>query len=155
VSVTVLPSRKDVPGGLTPMLPWPKTVMERSTRSRNVAVTTLCPSRSRVAGLVEPERLPLQPAKPWPAAGVAVSVTVVPTGCTRPVGSVATLPSPSTTTSRLTKPAGRAVKVAVTERSPFMVIVVGLAEPVRSPLQPANWKPEAGMAVSVTTVPKA
>ena len=47
------------------------------------------------------------------------------------------------------------VNVAVTVRLALMVIVVGLADPLRSPLQPENWKPEAGVAVSVTTVPAA
>ena len=45
------------------------------------------------------------------------------------------------------------VKVAVTVRFTLIVIVVGLADPLRSPLQPEKTKPAAGVAVRVTTVP--
>ena len=43
---------------------------------------------------------------------------------------------------------GLAVKVAVTNLSPFMVMVVGLVVPVRSWLHPANEYPVIGVAVS-------
>ena len=46
-----------------------------------------------------------------------------------------------------------AVKVAVMFLLPVIVTASGLAVPVASPLQPVNWKPAAGVAVSVTTVP--
>jgi hypothetical protein len=46
------------------------------------------------------------------------------------------------------------VKVVVTVFAEFIVIVVGLAEPERAPLQPAKLEPVAGVAVRVTTVPE-
>ena len=45
------------------------------------------------------------------------------------------------------------MKVAVTVLLEFMVIVVGLVDPLKSPLQLENNHPESGVAVSVTTVP--
>ena len=47
------------------------------------------------------------------------------------------------------------VNVAVTALSLFMVTVAGLAVPVRSPLQPENTHPDAGVAVSCTVEPEA
>ena len=44
-------------------------------------------------------------------------------------------------------------KVAVTALLPFMVTVCGLAPSARSPLQPANSYPKAGVAVSKTWSP--
>jgi hypothetical protein len=45
------------------------------------------------------------------------------------------------------------VNVAVTLLLAFIVIDAGLVVPVRSPLQPENVYPLAGVAVSETTVP--
>src|SRR5215467_3799518 len=48
---------------------------------------------------------------------------------------------------------GTCTKVAVTDLLASIVIVAGLAAPVRSPLHPANCHPAAGTAVRVTGVP--
>jgi hypothetical protein len=47
------------------------------------------------------------------------------------------------------------VKVAVTNFAEFIVMVAGLEDPVRLPLQPLKVEPAAGAAVRVTTVPDA
>jgi hypothetical protein len=47
------------------------------------------------------------------------------------------------------------VKVAITDFAEFIVMVVGLAEPLRSPLHPVKLEPAAGVAVRVTIVPEA
>jgi hypothetical protein len=50
---------------------------------------------------------------------------------------------------------GSVVKVAATVFAPFIVIVAGLAFPVKAPLQPLNTQPASGLAVKVTTMPEA
>jgi hypothetical protein len=47
------------------------------------------------------------------------------------------------------------VNVAMTVLLALITIVAGFAVPARSPLQPENTKPAAGVAVSVTTLPEA
>ena len=44
-------------------------------------------------------------------------------------------------------------KLAETALDPFIVIVAGFDAPLRAPDQPANAKPAAGTAATVTTVP--
>ena len=46
-------------------------------------------------------------------------------------------------------------KLAITVLFAFIVICAGLAVPPRSPLQPMNVSPAAGVTVRVTTVPLA
>ena len=46
--------------------------------SANVAVMDLSASMDTLSGLAAPDASPLQPVKPKPVAGVAVSVTLVP-----------------------------------------------------------------------------
>jgi len=45
------------------------------------------------------------------------------------------------------------LKVAVTDRAPFIVTVQVVLGPVQLPLHPPNVDPLAALAVSVTTVP--
>ena len=71
------------------------------------------------------------------------------------MGLRVTVPEPLTVTFSVNGPPVTGANVAVTVLFAFIVMVVGFALPVRSPLQPENWKPAAGVAVSVTTVPDA
>src|SRR5262249_59300636 len=48
---------------------------------------------------------------------------------------------------------GSGVKLAVIDFSLSIVMMAGLSVPVRSPLQPSNRQPGAGVAVSGTLVP--
>src|SRR5438093_65856 len=67
----------------------------------NVAVTVLSPSMVTDTGLVVPVAAPLQPAKCQPAAGVAVSCTVLPWSSLAWSGLFATEPWPTVLTVRL------------------------------------------------------
>ena len=58
-------------------------------------------------------------------------------------------------TVRVSRPAGTNRKFAASVRSPVIATVMGLLPPVASPLHETNAKPEAGLAVTVTTVPLA
>jgi hypothetical protein len=63
------------------------------------------------------------------------------------------VPWPVTLVVSVNGPPVTCVNVAVTVRFALIVMVAGFVEPLRSPLQPENWKPLAGVAVNVTTVP--
>ena len=65
-----------------------------------VAVTALLLFIVIVAGLVEPDKLPLQPANVQPAAGTAVNVTTVPDVYEAWFGTLVTLPEPTVLTDR-------------------------------------------------------
>jgi hypothetical protein len=107
-----------------------------------------------------PEQAPPQPAKLEPAAGAAVSVTLVPWGNEAeqvapqliPPGLLVTVPWPLpffvTVSCRWTR-----AKVAVTVGSPLMVSVQVALVPEQAPPQPVKLEPASGAAVSVTLVP--
>jgi hypothetical protein len=126
----------------------------------NVAVTDVGLASAIVHAPV-PEQPAVQPAKTEPAAGVAESVTPVPTGKlaehvdpqAMPAGVLVTvpLPVPATLTVREVESLGTNVAVTVvvaaseTEHEPVP------AQP--PPLQPVNAEPAAAAAESVTVVP--
>jgi hypothetical protein len=128
-----------------------------SMRFANVAVTALLALIVRVQVPV-PVQSPLQPVNVEPVAGVAVSVTLVPSSYpfehVAPQlivpGELVTVPDPV--------PAFVTVRVRwitnVAVAALFALIVsVHVPVPLQSPLQPLNLEPEAGVAVSVTLVP--
>ncbi len=49
---------------------------------------------------------------------------------------------------------GNNENTAVAERSPWIVKLSGFTEPLAPPAQEENWKPEAGIAVRMTFVPR-
>ena len=57
------------------------------------------------------------------------------------------------TNSTVLLPGRRTLKFAVTLLFPFIVMVFGFTDPVRSPLQEPNVYPVLGVAVTVTAVP--
>jgi hypothetical protein len=63
------------------------------------------------------------------------------------------VPFPTTAIVSVYCMGGISTKCAVTDLFAFIVIEVGFAEPVTSPLQWSNNQPASGVAVSVTTVP--
>ena len=102
---------------------------------------------------------PCQPTKRDPSAGLAVSVTCVPTAKVElqlapqlmPTGLLVTMPLPAPT--KATESAAGASKRAVTVRlAPSVTVQVG-PELVSHPPQPVNTAPSAGLAVRVTWVP--
>lgn len=114
-----------------------------------------------------PEHAPPQPAKVEVEAGVAVSVTGVPSTktCAQvgpqliPAGAERIEPEPVPTFETVSVlyaggGGGFASKRAVTERL-ASVVSVQAPVPEQAPDQPANLDPAAGVAVSLTTVPKA
>jgi len=104
---------------------------------------------------------PLQPVKAEPAAGRAVSVTVVPLAKLAkqvapqsiPVGLLVTVPVPVPAVVMLSTKVG--VKVAVTVVAAETVTVHGSVPLHPPPVQPVKAEPAAGRAVSVTVVPLA
>src|SRR5262245_6557711 len=103
---------------------------------------------------------PFQPVKSEPAAGVAVSVTVVPfvnpkahvVPHVMPAGALATVPDPEPLLLTVSVKDCSA-NVAVTLWAALIVTVQAVAVPVQPPLQPVNVEPAAGAAVRVTAVP--
>src|SRR3990172_2274215 len=103
-----------------------------------------------------PEQGPPQARRDEPAPGAAVSVTEVPQEKSAshvaphvmPPGALVTVPLPLFVTVSLT---GRAEKVAVTDR---WVVIETLQPPVplHAPLQPSNFAPSAGDALTPTDV---
>jgi hypothetical protein len=109
-----------------------------------------------------PLQSPPHPAKTEPAAGVAVSVTDVPTGKaldeqvtpqSMPVVSLRTRPLP--VPERVTSSVGADTKVALTLRAALMLRVHVGSRPAQSPDQPLKKAPGPGVAVKVTGVPAA
>src|SRR5207249_736759 len=105
---------------------------------------------------------PLQALKMEPAAGVAVSVTVVPLAKLAvhiapqviPAGELVTVPLPVPAVLTVRAKVGTA-KVAVTVVAAQSVTVHGPVPEQPPPLQPLKVEPAAGVAVSVTAVPLA
>src|SRR5207245_11735789 len=99
---------------------------------------------------------PLQPVKTEPAAGLAVSVTVVPLAKLTvqvapqsiPVGLLVTVPVPMPVVVTVSTKVG--VKVAVTVVAEETVSVHGSVPLHPPPLQPVKAELAAGLAVSVT-----
>jgi hypothetical protein len=108
-----------------------------------------------------PPHEPLQPTNVEPAAGVAVSVTVVPllkfalhVGLQLiPLGTLVTVPVPVPFVETVSGNVESA-NDAVTD-SADVIVTTQLPVPLHAPLQPANTDPLAGTSVSVTTVPLA
>ena len=63
------------------------------------------------------------------------------------------MPVPDLSSMRKVEPPVLVVKLAVTLVLAFIVIVVVVLLPLAPPLQLVNVKPDAGVAVNVTTVP--
>src|SRR6056297_3279057 len=140
-------------------LPMPSP--SNSTRSSNpacsnVAVTERAWSMATTQGPV-PEQSPDQPTKFAPGAGCACSTTFsagrndalqAEAGQSMPAGVLVTAPGPLTATSS----GFVAMKLAETARGPSMEIVHA-PSPLQSPAQLSNANPDAGIAVSVTSVP--
>jgi hypothetical protein len=101
-----------------------------------------------------PVQAPDQPLNRKPGAGVSETFTTVP-DLYRPVaddGWAPIVPEPTTF-----KVSGNcwgcgSVKVAVTLLA-VSIVTLHAPLPVQAPDQPLNWKPAAGVAVNVTTVP--
>ena len=140
---------------------WLKLAVSKPSSNRcpaggfwvKVAVTVLALFMLMEVGFVLPVRSPLQPLKLQPETGLAVRVTIVPEAYVAWSGFLVTDPEPTMFTVKAYWSGGSCVKVAVTALLPFIVIVVGLVLPDKSPLHPLNVQPEAGLAVKVTTVP--
>src|SRR5439155_19544212 len=103
---------------------------------------------------------PVQPVKVEPAAGAAVSVTVVPYATlfgsvapqVMPAGALVTVPLPVPAGVTVSVKVG-SVKVAVTVVAAETVTVQVLVPEHPPPLQPVKVEPAAGAAVRVTAVP--
>ena len=117
------------------------------------AVTDLSPVIVTDAGFADPDTLPLQWSNNHPAAGVAVSVTIVPSSYVWVPADGLVDPLPSTAIVSVYCVGGACTKCAVTDLSPVIVTDVGFADPDTLPLQWSNNHPAAGVAVSVTIVP--
>src|SRR6185436_8235767 len=150
-----------MPAGLLVTVPEPAPLLvtESVTGSRlNVAVAEMA-VLTVTAQVPVPEHAPLQPANDEPAAGVAVSVLVVPgvTDCEQvapqlmPAGLLVTVPEPAPllVTESVT---GSRLKVAVTEVV-ALTVTAQVPVPEHAPLQPAKEEPAAGVAVRVIPVP--
>src|SRR6187402_1474134 len=107
-----------------------------------IAPTLVAADRLSVQSLV-PEQTPpvAQPVNLLPAAGVAISLTEVPSGSVSvqsvgqlmPAGEDTTVPFPVTTAFSAAVLTGVSVKVAVTSRA---AVMAGLQVPVPVPVQP-------------------
>ena len=154
-----------IPAGLLVMVPAPVPARETlktgsGTTALKVAVTDAFAVRVRLHGLV-PEQAPDQPLKVNPAAGVAVSVTLVPLANDAvqvvpqliPLGLLVTvpLPVPASVTVRTGWAATR-LNVAVTDTFALKV-TAHVAIPEQAPDHPAKVEPELGVGVRVTTDP--
>jgi hypothetical protein len=156
VSVTVVPSTKSkehVVPQLIPQelvtVPWPAPAVvtfSGAAATAKVAVTDRAWSTVTVHGPVPVHPAPVKPVKPLnvdPAAGVAVSVTVVPSAKSKehvvpqliPAGELVTVPWPAPAFVTLSAAVATA-KVAVTDRAWSTVTVHG---PV--PVHPTPEKP--------------
>jgi hypothetical protein len=119
---------------------------------------TLCAAFIVTRQLPKPLQAPLQPAKPQPSAGVAVSVTCVAgakfalhvDGQLIPAGELVTVPLPVTLTDNATF----CTNVAVTDAAAF-IVTEHPALPLQAPPQVLKVQPLAGVAVKVTGVPLA
>lgn len=150
-----------MPAGDDTTVPEPDRVTVSVTRAGvKTAVVDFAADIATVQVRAKPAQAPVQPEKTLLAAGVAVSVTLVPTGngATQvapqemPAGEDVTDPVPAPERATV-KFAVLRVKVAETLRAAVMVTVQVDAVPVQAPLQPAKLLPDAGTAVRVTDVP--
>jgi hypothetical protein len=163
----VEPPLQLMPAGLEVTLPEPPTVtcsVSIGTTGANVAPTVWAAFSviEQLAAL--PEQAPVQPDKAFPGEAVAVSVTTVPAlnDWLQPVdpplqlipaGLELTVPAPPTVTCSVSvcttfaneAPTGLVAVLSVTTHVGWV--------PEQAPVQPENAKPDAAVAVSVTTVP--
>jgi hypothetical protein len=169
VTVTLLANEAEqvdpqlIPAGLEVTVPLPRplllTVRLKNCRL-NVAVTDFAAFTATVHVAPETELQPVQLPKTEPAAGVAVSVTVVPFvyGCEQsapqliPAGLDVTVPPPAPALPTVSMKVGT-VKVAVTVFAAVMDTVHVAPDAVSQPFQLANVEPAAAAAVKVTVVP--
>jgi hypothetical protein len=152
VTVTLLANEAEqvdpqlIPAGLEVTVPLPRplllTVRLKNCRL-NVAVTDFAAFMATVHVAPETELQPVQLPKTEPAAGVAVSVTVV---------LDVTVPPPAPALPTVSMKVGT-VKVAVTVFAAVMDTVHVAPDAVSQPFQLANVEPAAAAAVKVTVVP--
>src|SRR5436305_412077 len=170
VSVTTVPSASDaeqvvphsMPAGelVTVPDPEPPRVTESvCTVCANVAVTVWSAPSVTTQGFV-PEQAPLQPVNVEPAAGVAVSVTTVPSASAAEQVAPQAIAAGELVTVPLPAPAGLTVNVCMI--SVNVAVAVWSAPRVTThvpvpeqppPLQPVQVEPAAAVAVRVTAVP--
>ena len=155
----------EMPAGLLVTVPLPVPALETVSDGSppfvvNVAVTVVSAVRVTTQVPVPEQPPPLQPVKVEPAAGVAVSVTVVPLAKVEEQVAPQVMPAGELETEPVPVPAlltvsvrGMRVNVAVTDVAAVRVttqVPVPLQPP---PDQPVKLEPVSGVAVSVTAVP--
>jgi 3D (Asp-Asp-Asp) domain-containing protein len=161
-AVQVVP--QSMPAGTEPTVPEPfLATVSAKLCSVKVAVTFLAAS---IVTLQDPApvQAPLQPVNVDPVAGVAVSKTAVGESklCTQvdpqliPVGDDVTVPDPvpDGVTVRANLLGGWAAKMAITLVTAPTLMTHGAVPVHPAPDQPEKSQPVAGVAVSVTDVPK-
>ncbi|MFO1213819.1 MAG: hypothetical protein U1E72_04325 [Burkholderiaceae bacterium] len=158
VSITLVPSPKgalqvlpqSMPTGCERTAPPPASVTLSVRCTAGAGANTTFTLRAWLIVTVQlvpaPVQAPPQPLSTWPAAGVALSTTLVlaakgalqvlpqsmPAGCERSV------PLPLTLTPSVKLDGGGALKLAVTVRAASIVSVQLAAVPAQSPPQPPN-----------------
>jgi hypothetical protein len=169
--VTVDPAGSDalheaphaIPGGVLVTVPRPLVVTTSGNAegpSTNRAVTTRGAPIVNAQVLAVPVQDPVHPANTHPAAGAAVSVTMLPlrkpavqvTPHVIPAGALVTAPLPSTETASGWDVAPP--NEAVTPRSPSTLTTHVRPVPEHTPPHPRNDEPGSGVAVRVTCVPR-
>src|SRR6266403_5304106 len=173
VSVTAVPlvnekaqvAPQEMPAGALVTVPLPAPVLltvSEKLWSAKVAVTDCAPLIVTVQVPVPEQPPPLQPVKVDPAAGVAVSVTMVPLANEPehvvpheiPAGALVMVPLPAPVLLTVSAKLWSA-SVAVTDVAALIVTVQVPVPEQPPPLQPVKLEPAAGVAVSVTAVPLA
>jgi hypothetical protein len=171
VSVTLLPLGKlleqvapqVIPAGELVTVPVPAPVMlkVKVTGCRAKVAVTVVATAMVTAHVAVPEQPPpLQAVKVEPAAGVAVSVTVLPLGKLPehvapqliPAGELVTVPLPAPVMLKV-RVTGCRPKVAVTVVAAVTVTAHVPVPEQLPPLQPVKDDPASGLAVRVTVVP--
>jgi hypothetical protein len=152
-----------IPAGLlaTEPAPVPALVTVNVTGSRLKLAVTVDALLAVTVHEPVPEHPPLQPSNFEPDAGVAASVTTVPTeyGSEQsepqliPAGLLETVPAPPPALATVNV-TGSKLKLAVTVDA-LLAVTVHEPVPEHAPVQPSNFEPVAGVAANVTDVPSA
>jgi hypothetical protein len=148
-----------IPAGALDTVPAPVPLLMtvRVTGIRLKVAVTAVVAFTGTMQLPVPEQAPLQPAKVEPAAGVAVSVSVVPDSTVSlqsvphaiPAGVLDTEPAPVPLFVTVSVTGGGVeLNVAVTDVA-ALTVTVQPTVPVQAPPQPRKVEPAAGVAVSV------
>jgi hypothetical protein len=125
----------------------------------NVAVTDFAASIVTLQGFAVPVHAPLQEPKEEPPAGVAVSVTMLPSRKLAEHVLPQSMPAGVLVTTPVPRPPVLTVRVrvwAVNVADTLLAAVIATEQepvPVHAPLQPENAYPAAGVAVRPTFVP--